>query len=125
MKPSIIKAQDLKETLTPERCYIVENYRSNDQKVTIAQARVKAGVTTAPHHLIGTEEIYIIAKGTGKVHLNKQPPTIVKAGDVVVIPAGNSQSITNIGKTDLVFHCVCTPAFTQDCYVNEEKAAKP
>jgi len=48
-------------------------------------------------------------------------PTAVSAGDLVVIPAGVSQKITNTGKTDLVFHCICTPRFTQDCYCNEEE----
>ena len=38
----------------------------------------------------------------------------IAAGDVVVIPAGVSQSIRNPGPRDLVFHCVCTPRFTPD-----------
>jgi mannose-6-phosphate isomerase-like protein (cupin superfamily) len=120
MKPAVIFAQNLKETATPERCTIAENYRSSDQKVSIAMARVKPGVTTALHHLNGVEEIYILAQGTGVVHVGGQAPVMVNAGDVVVIPAGTSQSITNTGKVDLVFHCVCTPSFTADCYVNEE-----
>jgi mannose-6-phosphate isomerase-like protein (cupin superfamily) len=41
---------------------------------------------------------------------------------VVVIPAGTSQMITNTGKIDLVFYCVCTPRFTADRYCDEEAA---
>jgi len=40
-------------------------------------------------------------------------------GDVVVIPPMTSQKIANTGTTDLVFYCVCTPPFTQECYVPE------
>jgi mannose-6-phosphate isomerase-like protein (cupin superfamily) len=119
MKAKIVKDESLKESLTPERCFVVENY--SDELVSIARARVKPGVTTIPHHLKETTEIYIIDRGRGKVIIGSLQPTEVAAGDVVVIPAGISQRITNIGKTDLVFHCVCTPRFTQDCYCSEEE----
>ena len=114
MKAEIIKTKSLKEYLTPERCYITENLSS--EKVSIARARVEPGVTTAPHHLEGTDEIYIIIKGTGKVFVGNLEPTDVTIGDVVAIPAGKSQHIANVGKTDLIFYCVCTPRFTAECY---------
>jgi mannose-6-phosphate isomerase-like protein (cupin superfamily) len=47
-------------------------------------------------------------------------PTKVAEGDIVIIPAGTSQKITNIGKNDLLFYCICTPAFRQDRYHDEE-----
>ena len=43
-------------------------------------------------------------------------PTLVGPGDVVVIPAGVPQQITNVGDADLVFYCVCTPRFRPDGY---------
>ena len=101
-----------------ERCFVVENYSSKE--VSIARARVKPGVTTVAHHLKGVKEIYLIASGRGKVKVGDLPPTEVVEGDVVVIPAGVSQKITNTGKTDLVFYCICTPRFTPDCYCDEE-----
>jgi mannose-6-phosphate isomerase-like protein (cupin superfamily) len=122
MKPKIVKASSLKEYLTPERCFLYENY--SDSAVSIARARVRPGVTTIAHHLKGATEIYLITRGRGKVTVGDLPSTEVAAGDVVVIPAGVSQKITNIGKTDLVFHCICTPRFTEDCYVNEEKTER-
>jgi mannose-6-phosphate isomerase-like protein (cupin superfamily) len=119
MQPKIIKAQNPHEYLTPERCYIAENF--SDPNVSIARATVKAGVTTKAHHLtMGIQEIYIITKGTGRVTVGNLEPAEVTVGDVVVIPAGTSQKITNTGKIDLVFYCVCTPRFTEECYVNEE-----
>jgi mannose-6-phosphate isomerase-like protein (cupin superfamily) len=118
MQPQIVKANTLKEYLTPERCYIFENYSTN--AVSIARARVKPGVTTKAHHLNGVQEIYIITKGTGKVTIGKLEATEVREGDVVVIPPLTSQKITNIGKDDLLFYCICIPRFTEECYTNEE-----
>ena len=122
MKPKIIKANSLKEYLTPERCFIFENWgvSTGDKKVSIARARVEPGVTTKPHHLEGIQEIYLITKGRGKVQIGDLEPAEVAQGDVVVIPAGLSQSITNIGVTDLIFYCICAPAFTENRYHEEE-----
>jgi mannose-6-phosphate isomerase-like protein (cupin superfamily) len=88
--------------------------------VSIARARVEPGVTTKAHHLEGIQEIYLILNGKGKVRIGGLGPANVTEGDVVIIPAGTSQRITNEGKTDLVFYCICTPAFTHDRYRDEE-----
>jgi len=117
LKPKIIRAKQLIEKYTPERCFVGENY--GEKAVSIARARVKPGITTVPHHLNGVEEIYIITMGKGKVSIKGLEPTEVSVGDVVVIPPETSQSITNVGKKDLEFYCICTPRFTTDCYVSE------
>jgi mannose-6-phosphate isomerase-like protein (cupin superfamily) len=119
LKPKIIKDKNLKQTPTPERCEIAENFSS--QAVSIAKATVKPKTSTITHHLKDVEEIYIITSGRGTVQVGSLKPTEVGVGDVVVIPAGVSQKITNTGEADLVFYCVCTPRFTADCYVDEEK----
>ena len=118
MEPKIVKANSLNEYLTPEHCFIAENFSANG--ISIARARVQPGVTTVPHHLKGVDEIYLVTAGSGRVTVGNLEPTEVGVGDVVVIPAGTSQKITNTGKTDLVFYCVCTPRFTADCYCDEE-----
>ncbi len=46
--------------------------------------------------------------------------TEVGAGDLVFVPAGTRQRITNIGDADLVFYCVCDPAFEPSCYEQAE-----
>lgn len=122
MHPKIVKANFPNEYLTPERCYIAENF--SDKDVSVARATVKPGVTTKAHHLKKIQEIYIITAGEGKMTFSGLQPTLVSAGDVIVIPAGASQKITNTGQTDLVFYCVCTPRFTEDCYF-EDEAEKP
>jgi mannose-6-phosphate isomerase-like protein (cupin superfamily) len=118
MKTMIIKADSLKETATYERCSVAENYHS--EEVSVARATVKAGITTVAHHLKNVEEIYLITSGRGIVEVGDLPPTEVAEGDMVVIPAGISQKITNTGKKDLVFTCICTPRFIAQCYVDEE-----
>jgi mannose-6-phosphate isomerase-like protein (cupin superfamily) len=122
MQPKIVAAESLKETLTPEQCYIYENWSSKN--VSIARARVKEGITTEAHHLVGVDEIYLIVKGKGKVKIGKLEPTGVKAGDIVFIPAGVSQHITNISKSDLIFYCICTPRFTAKCCCVGEKETR-
>jgi mannose-6-phosphate isomerase-like protein (cupin superfamily) len=124
MKPKIVKTGSLNEYLTPERCYIAENYGSNDGKVSIAVARVKSGVTTVAHHLEGIEEIYIITEGKGVMEVNGMEPAEVTVGDVIIIPDGVSQRIKNVGGADLVFYCVCTPRFVAEHYFNDEPAEK-
>lgn len=119
MQPKIVKIKALNEYYTPEHCFIAENYTAED--VSVARATVKAGVSTHTHRLTGVKEIYIITAGSGKVTIGNLEPTQVEKGDVVIIPAGISQKITNIGKKDLVFYCICTPRFTADCYSDEEK----
>lgn len=117
MQPKIIKANAACEYLTPERCSVAENYSCKD--VSIARATVKPGVTTVPHHLIDVQEIYIITSGKGRVTVGELEPTDVNVGDVVIIPPMTSQKIANIGSTDLVFYCVCTPRFKQERYASE------
>ena len=106
-----------KEFSTPERCHIIEIYNSAaDESLSIARARVEPGITTAWHHVEGTIERYIITDGRGRVEVGDFPPSDVGPGDVVIIPAGVPQRITNIGDEELIFFCVCTPRFRQQNY---------
>jgi|SRR5579862_6690492 mannose-6-phosphate isomerase-like protein (cupin superfamily) len=116
--PTALWKQDAsQEFSTPERCHIIETYNSViDDSLSIARARVQPGITTAWHHVKGTVERYIIASGRGYVEVGDLPPSDVGPGDVVVIPAGVRQRITNIGDHDLIFYCVCTPRFRQQNY---------
>ena len=118
LQPKIVKANSLHPYLTLERCFIAENF--SNKEVSIAAATVKPGITTKAHRLEGIQEIYIITAGEGMITFSGLEPTQVSIGDVIVIPAGTSQKITNTGKTDLEFYCVCTPRFSEACYFDEE-----
>ena len=106
---------------TPERCYILELSNStDDEALSIARARVKPGVTTAWHRVRDTAERYVILGGDGVVEVGDLGPTAVSAGDVVLIPAGIDQRISNTGDQDLVFLALCTPRFRPDNYIDSE-----
>lgn len=108
------------EVWTRERCFITELV--NDAawlEFSIARARVEPGVTTQLHAL-SVHEAYVIESGTGLMSVGDQAPCRVGPGSVVTIPADISQRIENTGAEDLLFLCVCTPRFSQDCYTSLE-----
>lgn len=86
----------------------------------MARARVESGITTQLHALDGIDERYLIAEGFGLMEIAAREPTSVQAGDLVFIPAGVSQRITNTGSADLIFFCICTPPFIPEAYINLE-----
>ncbi len=117
MKDAVKRPDDAGELMTGERCWILElSNDPGDADASIARARVEPGVTTEWHSLRGTWERYLIAAGRGRVELEGHEPQEVGPGDVVRIPPGVGQRIANVGEEDLVFHCICTPRFTRDCY---------
>jgi mannose-6-phosphate isomerase-like protein (cupin superfamily) len=119
MKIKIIKQDLAKEYFAEERCFILEMTSLEiDNSLSIARARVEPGITTARHVLDRIDERYIITSGQGKMEVGDLSPTDIAAGDIVFIPAGIPQRITNTGQTDLVFYCICTPPFELSCYKN-------
>ena len=108
------------EVYTSERCWITEIL--NDPlwpESSIARCRVEPGVTTQLHSL-SVHEVYVIVSGTGLMRLGNAASFKVRPGDTVTIPKHESQSIMNTGADDLVFDCICTPKFSQDCYKSLE-----
>lgn len=114
----VLHASPADEFMTAERCWIWElSNLADDPAVSIAQARVASGETTAWHCLDGVEERYVILSGEGVVEVGEHVPQNVGVGSVVHIPAGVRQRIRNRGAEDLIFYAVCTPRFTPECYV--------
>jgi mannose-6-phosphate isomerase-like protein (cupin superfamily) len=105
------------EFYTAEGCYI--NELSNidaDPEASIARARVRPGVTTRWHRVVGTTERYVLLSGAGKVEVGNLPAQTVAPGDVVLIPPGCRQRITCLGNEDLIFLAICTPRFRTEAY---------
>lgn len=116
-QPCIIHNEATPEYYFEERCHITEFWNSpHDQEASIASARVEPGITTRFHRLEGVTERYVILEGKGRVEVGELGPEVVSSGDVVVIPPGTPQRITNIGSSDLVFLAICTPRFTPSAY---------
>ena len=116
MEPKIVKKDIKQEFFIEEGCFIIESSDQSDPQMSIAIARVEPGVATAFHCLDGIDERYLLISGKGSVEIGEMQPRTVKTGDVVYIPAGTRQRITNIGPDDLFFYCVCTPPFDQKRY---------
>jgi len=101
-----------------ERCYILEMHNcAEDEDCSIARARVSPGVTTELHSLDGICERYVVLNGEGLLEVCGSAPARVSPMDVVAIPAGASQRVTNVGQEDLTFLCICTPRFRKEAYV--------
>jgi mannose-6-phosphate isomerase-like protein (cupin superfamily) len=107
---------------TAERCHITELLnRPECPDVSLALARVPPGVTTRLHAVRGTAERYLILRGEGVVEVGGIAAQ-VGPGDRVLIPGDVPQRIANTGTTDLEFHCICTPRFRPEAYVDLEPA---
>ena len=120
-EPSVLRGDDKQEFFIEEGCFITE--LSNDRRdpgVSIARARVEPGETTRWHRLQDTDERYVILQGNGRVEVGAMDSKAVGPGDVVLIPPGCRQRITNTGENDLVFLAICSPRYSPDAYSNLE-----
>jgi len=104
-----------------EGCYIIELLNTpDDPALSVARARVEPGQTTRWHRLVEITEHYLIVEGKGLVEVANEPAREVVVDDVVVIPAGVRQRITNTGEVDLIFLAICTPRFVPEAYDDRE-----
>jgi mannose-6-phosphate isomerase-like protein (cupin superfamily) len=123
MKASIQRFAPEREYYFEEGCHILElSNTEGDPPVSIARARVPPGVTTKHHRLHGIVERYLILEGEATVEVGGLGQEPVGPGDVVLIPAGCPQRITNRGTGDLTFLAICTPRFTPRAYEALEEA---
>ena len=108
------------EFWTSERCYITELLNDVEQpEVSLARTRVEPGVTTQLHAL-SVAEWYVLEQGQGLMQVGDGAPFSVRDGDTIAVPKSVAQRITNTGRDDLVFLCVCVPKFSQECYTSLE-----
>lgn len=122
MQIAVHRMDEASEYFFKEGCHILEWYNSPaDPVVSIARARVEAGMKTRRHFLIDTTERYLIQSGEGIVTIGDRAPECVAEGTVVTIPPGVHQSIHNTGSRDLVFLAICTPRFVPPSYVDAEQ----
>ena len=112
MQAKIIRHDASKEYFFQEGCFINElSNHEGDETLSIARARVDPGATTRLHRLDRSTERYCILSGVGRVEIDGLPPQPVAPGDVVLIPPGVSQRISNTGDEALIFLALCTPRF--------------
>jgi len=117
MNPQIRLYTPSRVYYTEEHCHINELSNSaSDEAVSIALARVAPGVTTRWHLLTGITERYVIQQGQGSVEVGELPAQSLGPHDVVLIPPGCRQRITNTGTEDLIFLAICSPRFLPGAY---------
>lgn len=61
-----------------------------------ARVEIAPGITAPRHHHPGEEIVYAL-EGVMEYRLDGRAPVILRAGDVLFIPAGVPHSVTNIG----------------------------
>ena len=72
MQPKIFAPNISDEFFTEERCHILEIVNTAEiPGFSLAQARVEAGVTTAWHSVIETDELYYLLEGEGEMEIGK------------------------------------------------------
>lgn len=105
------RVADCEAILAHDGCRLKELLHPGNDAVDIpyslAVAVVDAGQGTHPHRLEQTE-VYHLLSGSGVMHIGceKRP---VCAGDLVFIPAGETQWIENPGINPLVFAAIVSP----------------
>ncbi len=105
-QPFITKdTSEIREILSPAN--------SSIKKQSFAEAKVAPGKATEEHYHIRLEEIYYVLRGKGKMNIAGEVRE-VKAGDGIAILPGSRHRIENVGTSDLVFLCCCTPAYTHE-----------
>jgi mannose-6-phosphate isomerase-like protein (cupin superfamily) len=121
MKSGVRIIDPTSEYFIDEGCHITELSNSRDDpELSIARARVEPGMATRWHYLVDTAERYVLLEGHGLVEVEGMAAQRVGPGDVVLIPPGARQRITNEGETDLLFLALCTPRFNAAAYVDAE-----
>ncbi|MDP2917853.1 MAG: cupin domain-containing protein [Dehalococcoidia bacterium] len=109
VKPFITKdTAEIREILAPRN--------SSIKNQSLAEAKVRPGMTTIEHYHTNIEEIYYIIRGKGKMRIGDEVGE-VKAGDGIAIMPGLKHRIENTGTCDLIFLCCCAPAYTHEATV--------
>lgn len=118
--PVLRHLDESQEFYFKEGCHILEMWNdAADPDCSIARARVSPGQQTRWHSLTGVTERYVILSGQGQVEVGDKVETVTE-GAVVMIPEACPQRIRNTGEQPLVFLALCTPCFSDDCYIDLE-----
>ncbi len=91
----------LRELVHPER-------DSSGVPYSLAVAWIGPGQATAPHCLIGETEVYLVLRGSGRMHVGDEIED-VRPGDAVVVPPGARQWIECAGAEPLQFAVIVSP----------------
>lgn len=80
---------------------------------SLAEATLAPGMVTEEHFHPKAEEIYYVLDGRGRMQVEDEARD-VRPGDGIAILPGKRHIIWNIGGSDLIFLCCCSPAYSHD-----------
>jgi mannose-6-phosphate isomerase-like protein (cupin superfamily) len=83
------------------------------RNLSIAEATLAPGTSTAAHFHRESEELYLFTSGHGRLRVGEEERE-VESGDCVVIPPGTIHRLHNSGDVDLVLVCACSPAYSHE-----------
>lgn len=112
----IVNLKDCERFITKDGSSIRELLsprNSQLKKQSLAEATVPPGGSTTEHIHRESEEIYYILAGTGEMRILDEKAQ-VGVGDAIVLLPGTRHQIVNTGDEDLVFLCICVPAYTHE-----------
>ncbi len=84
--------------------------RHGNRAQSLAEATVASGGRTRTHRHRGSEELYYILRGRGRLQIDGQTAAVT-AGDTALIPPGSWHRVINDDEEDLVILCCCSPAY--------------
>ena len=94
------------ELIHPARDCIVLPY-------SIVHVVLKPGMTSLPHLLKESSEVYYILEGQGVMHIDDESASVTQ-GQAVYIPPGSKQYIQNMGTDDLKFLGIVHPMWRKE-----------
>ena len=65
---------------------------------------------TFPHYHAKSQELYYVLRGKGRIYVGKKS-AFVKKDDTILIMPKQKHKIKNIGTSNLVFLCMCSPSY--------------
>jgi mannose-6-phosphate isomerase-like protein (cupin superfamily) len=84
-----------------------------DVPYSLALAELGPGESSTPHILSASSELYVILKGAGTAFVGDQSFSM-KAGDLLLIPAGARQYFRNDGEDQVQFLCIVAPPWSAE-----------
>ncbi len=110
----ITRYQDIPNYITKDGSTIRELMHPDSHgnlKQSLAEATVPSGTQTQLHLHKQSEEIYYITRGQGVMTIGENKFS-VKVGDSILIPPNTPHQIQNDHSEDLIFLCMCSPAYS-------------
>jgi mannose-6-phosphate isomerase-like protein (cupin superfamily) len=98
-------SSEIREILAPAN--------SSIKNQSLAEAMLAPGLGTDEHYHLKAEEIYYVLDGRGRMQIEDEVRE-VEPGDGIAILPGKRHMIWNIGGSDLIFLCCCSPAYSHD-----------